>query len=197
MERFFRLLQFPLQKRWFLWALLVINILGSAYGFYWYRFQLAETPWYYLIFVPDSPLSSSLFCVALTLILARKPNSLIQLWAYLWAIKYGIWAVIINGDVAYSYTAMFSRENLMLALSHAGMALEGFIFLRHLNFNVRQLGIVAAWLFINDFVDYVLNQHPFLFAPSQLALAQAAAVTLSLGLIIIARYFLQRQNMLA
>ena len=38
--------------------LLICNILGTLYGFIWYGDQLAKTPWYFLPFIPDSPIAS-------------------------------------------------------------------------------------------------------------------------------------------
>lgn len=182
-------------ERWFLWLLFVINILGSVYGFYWYRYQIADTPWYYLIFVPDSPLSTTLFCIALLTIQWQKKLPILKLWAYFWLIKYGIWAVIINIDVAVSYTDLFSTENLLLAISHAGMALEGFLFLRYLKFKSFDLIIISLWLIINDFMDYVLNLHPYLFDDAQLRLARFSAISLSILLILAGFYLLYyRQN---
>lgn len=182
-------------ERWFLWLLFVINILGSVYGFYWYRYQISDTPWYYLIFVPDSPLSTTLFCIALLTIQWQKKLPILKLWAYFWLIKYGIWAVIINIDVAVSYTDLFSTENLLLAISHAGMALEGFLFLRYLKFKSFDLIIISLWLIINDFMDYVLNLHPYLFDDAQLRLARFSAISLSILLILAGFYLLYyRQN---
>lgn len=38
--------------------LLLVNAAGTVYGYYWYRYQLAETPPLFLPFVPDSPTAS-------------------------------------------------------------------------------------------------------------------------------------------
>ncbi|HEX3015806.1 MAG TPA: DUF1405 domain-containing protein [Desulfobacteria bacterium] len=178
-----RLLAYPF-NRWFIILLLIINILGSGYGFYWYRFQLQETPWYYLLFVPDSPLSSTLFSLTLILILARRRQPWLELFACLWVIKYGVWAVIINADVG--LRGQFTFENLMLAVSHLGMAIEGVIFLPHVRVSLRHAIVLGVWLILNDFLDYAVGVHPYLFDPGQLTLATWSAITLSVALILAA-----------
>ncbi len=193
LKSFLRLLANPFQRR-FLVMLLIINLLGSLYGFYWYRYQLVETKWYYLPFVPDSPLSSSLFTLALLLILLEKRNSLLELLAYLWVIKYGLWAVIINLNYGYLNPAGFGFENWMLTFSHLGMAVEGFLFLRHLKFPKVQLWMMILWLAINDFVDYSLGQHPWLFDERQLSLAGSSAVVLSLLVVVISFFYLNQKK---
>jgi uncharacterized membrane protein YpjA len=182
LHRFFDLLKNPFRS-WFIWALLLINIVGSLYGFYWYRYQLAETPWYHLIFVPDSPLSSTFFCVVLITILIKRRSTLFELLAYLWVIKYGIWAVIINLDAGY-ILGEFTFENWLLSLSHLGMAIEGMIFLPHLRISKFNIILLMLWLGINDFMDYKIDLHPYLFDPSQLVLAYSIAIILSVILII-------------
>lgn len=44
------------------WLLLFVNAAGTVYGYYWYRYQLAETPPVFLPFVPDSPTASLFLC---------------------------------------------------------------------------------------------------------------------------------------
>jgi len=191
-KSFLRLLCNPFE-RGFLWSLVLINFLGSIYGFYWYRFQLAETPWYYLIFIPDSPLSSSLFTIALITIIMCKRSSWLELLAYFWVIKYGIWAVILNLDV--NNYGQFGFDNLMLTISHAGMAVEGFLFLRHLKYSVPQLLGIVLWLGINDYMDYVVGLHPWLFDPGQLGLAQSSAIGLSVLLVLLGTLYLKNKNL--
>ncbi|MDK2820448.1 MAG: hypothetical protein PWP31_413 [Clostridia bacterium] len=42
-----------------------INIIGTIYGYYWYKEQLINTPLIWCFFTPDSPLSTTLFALAL------------------------------------------------------------------------------------------------------------------------------------
>ena len=80
-------------QRRFLLLLFVINLLGTLYGYYWYRYQLAQTPLPYLPFVPDSPTASLFFTIVLWLYLRRRNNPYIEAFAAVTLFKYGIWAV--------------------------------------------------------------------------------------------------------
>ncbi len=80
-------------------ALFIVNVLGTIYGYYWYKSQLFETPDWLRIFVPDSPTASLFFCFVLLLWIFNKQNGLIEALAYVSLVKYGIWAVAMNGAV--------------------------------------------------------------------------------------------------
>ncbi|MGI9952185.1 DUF1405 domain-containing protein [Moorellaceae bacterium AZ2] len=168
---------------WFLKTLLVINLLGSLYGYYWYRGQLAATPWVWWVFTPDSPLSTSLFTLALALALKGKENPLLRLLAAAGVIKYGLWAAVIISDYWLKGGPVEPLE-VMLFLSHLGMGAEGYIFVRHWPANFRQVLLAGVWLGINDYVDYVLGRHPYLFRADQEGLAAVTAVGLSSLLIL-------------
>lgn len=60
-----------LSNRSFIGLLLAINLFGTVYGYYWYRYQLAETPAKFLLFVPDSP-TASLFCASIDRVFMEK-----------------------------------------------------------------------------------------------------------------------------
>lgn len=168
-------------RRW-LWLLVVINFLGSIYGYYWYHVQLSANPVYWWIFIPDSPLSCTLFMLGLLLWLFRKRFGLLGIIGCLAVIKYGIWAVVIN----YTYwqiTGNFTLENLMLSLSHLGMAVQGMVYLLGITIEGRQIIWAGIWLLAWDFMDYVVGLHPYLFDQRQYSIAQGWAVGLSVFLI--------------
>ncbi len=77
--------------------LLICNILGTLYGFIWYGDQLAKTPWYFLPFIPDSPIASLFFCVLLLFVsFFNKHIPFVEALAFVTLLKYGLWAVIMN-----------------------------------------------------------------------------------------------------
>lgn len=162
----------------FMVPLVFINILGSAYGYYWYREQLAVTPFYFWPFVPDSPLSTTLFALALIVRYNGAGFPLFQTVALTASIKYGLWAVVIisqywlgGGQVEFTET--------MLWLSHLGMAAEGAIFLKTIQPGRAVILLTAAWMLLNDLMDYGLGLHPYLFAVGQEHLAKVTAVGLT------------------
>jgi len=101
------------------------------------------------------------------------------LLAFMMVIKYGIWAVIINLHFWY-LTGEFTLENWMLTLSHAGMALEGYLFVKDYFFGRWPFIFGAGWLVIEDIADYGFGLHPYLFDESQWTLALVTAVFLTL-----------------
>lgn len=181
-NRIWKLLMVNSFERFFLITLLVVNVFGSIYGYYWYGDQLASTPVLWWLFVPDSPLSTSLFSVSLVFFLFHKTLKFVPLLALGSLIKYGLWAVVINMDLLVAGEG-FSWLNLMLSLSHLGMAGEGIIFLRQIKFSVEEIFLLSVWFICQDYVDYVIGLHPFLFSDRQLSLAQGMAVILSVLII--------------
>jgi len=150
-----------LEKRWFLWTLLVINLLGTIYGFFWYGNQLADTPAYLRLFVPDSPTGSGLFTLVLLTYLLGRHVPILEALAGITNFKYGVWAVavILAGW-------LFGREvywtDVMLLVSHTGMAVESVLYARFFKLSWLPVGIASLWTLNNDFLDYVMDIHPWL-----------------------------------
>ncbi|MGI6492341.1 MAG: DUF1405 domain-containing protein [Pelotomaculum sp.] len=175
--------QNPQQVRYII-PLLCINVPGSIYGFYWYREQLAATPVYFWPFVPDSPLSSSLFVLALLLSLFGFHKTLLQVLACSISIKYGIWAVVMISQYWASGGALEATE-AMLWISHLGMAVEGAVFLRAYSFGRAGVLTAGAWMLLNDLMDYGASLHPYLFMAGQTTAAMLTAFTLTALLLLI------------
>ena len=169
----------PWQAR-FTIPLIVINAVGSAYGYYWYREQLAGTPLYYWPFVPDSPLSATLFAVALLLSLAGSGSILYRAVALTASIKYGIWAMVMISHY-WLNSGPLELTEAMLWLSHFGMALQGLIYLKTLRLDRRVILLTAFWMVLNDLMDYGMGLHPYLFTEGQAQLALVSAVGLTLS----------------
>jgi uncharacterized membrane protein YpjA len=155
-----------LERRWFLWTLFVINFLGSIYGFWWYKNQLASTPITWWMFVPDSPTASTLFTLVLLLWLFSSRSPLVEAFASVTLFKYGIWAVVMivwGGalDPAPFMDAL-NWQHWMLIVSHLGMALEAVLFAPFYTYGRKHVMIVAVWTLLNDALDYGLDIHPWL-----------------------------------
>jgi uncharacterized membrane protein YpjA len=180
----------PWQRRFTL-PLVIINALGSAYGFYWYHEQLAATPIRLWLFVADSPLASTLFTLALLIRGSGALRRLFQVIAFTAAIKYGLWAIVIITQFWVDYGQVGPTE-VMLWASHLGMAVEGVIFLKTMQFSRVAAGVTLLWMLPNDLLDYCAGLHPYLFAPEQEVLALATALLLTVlitaGLLILRRY---------
>lgn len=154
-----------LGKSWFLWLLLIINFFGTIYGFIWYGNQLADTPALLRIFVPDSPTGSGLFTLVIFSYIIGRQYPFLEALAGITNFKYGVWAVavIVSGwmlgnDVHWT--------DIMLLTSHAGMAVESALYSKFYRLSWLPVGVAALWTLNNDFLDYVMDIHPWL--PDQL-----------------------------
>nr|WP_273852278.1 DUF1405 domain-containing protein [Pseudalkalibacillus spartinae] len=148
-----------LKSKPFLVLLLLINVPGTIYGYYWYGWQLADTKPIFLLFVPDSPTASLFFCVILVAFLFGKNWPLMEALAAVTLFKYGIWAVVMNALVMVE-TGQLSGVAIMLILSHLGMAIEGLLFTPFYKIKPWHLVLVAVWTLHNDVIDYVFGQMP-------------------------------------
>lgn len=150
-----------LGAKWFLWILFIINFLGTIYGFIWYEAQLADTYPPLRIFVPDSPTGSGLFTLVLLTYLIGRQYPLLEALAGITNFKYGVWAVSV---IVFSW--ILGNEvnwvDMMLLLSHAGMAIESALYAKFYRLSWLPVGLAALWTLNNDFLDYVMDIHPWL-----------------------------------
>lgn len=180
-----------LMNRSFLWVLLWVNLLGTIYGYYWYKNQMQDTPPVLLPFVPDSPTSSLFFTVFVLLLLLGRSNPFIEMMALMTSFKYGVWCVVVLtmygiGD------GYIDPANIMLIFSHAGMAAEVLLYNFAYRFGAKHVWLGAAWLLVNDFFDYVFKVHPYL--EDDRFLSEVAVFTISLSIFTILLTFWLRQR---
>lgn len=148
-----------MRQRSSLIALFIVNVLGTIYGYYWYKSQLIETPDWLKIVVPDSPTASLFFCFVLLLWFFKKQNGLIEAFAYVSLVKYGIWAVAMNGAVLY-LEGRLDQIAIMLILSHAGMALQAILYAPMFKVKKWHLAIACIWILQDLIFDYVFGTMP-------------------------------------
>lgn len=188
-------------RRWW-WTLLVVNFLGSLYGFYWYWPQLQETPLWQWLIVPDSPGSTFLLCIWLALMLAGAdwrsgPMQWLGAVAFVANMKYGLWTAIVLPQAGLKFGWQF--DFVHLSISHAGMWVQGIIFSR---FYPPALGPAAGalvFMWFQDLVDYAVPAfmtHPTLPYQSEFAFARNTAVALSSiwGLYLVGQAVFDRQR---
>ncbi|MFN7252225.1 MAG: DUF1405 domain-containing protein [Anaerobacillus sp.] len=149
-----------LRKKWVLSLLLIANLVGTIYGYWWYKEQLAITPRQFYIFVPDSPTASLFLVFVLVVFLFKKNWPLMEAFAAVTLIKYGVWAVVMNIAAGLA-GATLTWENYMLIASHGAMAIQALIFAPYFRIKVRHLIIVSIWTITNDIIDYVYGMHPW------------------------------------
>lgn len=195
MMQLFTYLQYLIRQRWVIGALFLINLLGTIYGYYWYRNQLAITEWYLLPFVPDSPTASLFFTLVLLFLLRNQHTSFIAAFAAITSIKYGIWAVVAILWGAALGSALYI-EHFMLIVSHLGMALEAILFYSYYRIKWRDFFLVSLWTLLNDFLDYTLDIHPWTAYELEVRQNQLAIFTVLLSLFCIGfvAYLVKKQR---
>lgn len=148
-----------LANRSVLWLLLITNFLGTIYAYYWYRYQLVETPPIFLAFVPDSPTACLFFVFVLVAFILGKNWPLFEALAMVTLFKYGIWAVVMNFLVLV-VTGHLDWIGYMLMISHGAMALQGVLYAPFYRFKMWHLVVTGIWTLHNDVIDYVFFMLP-------------------------------------
>lgn len=183
---------YMITHRAFLTLLLIINVLGTAYGYYWYKGQLASTEPKFFIFVPDSPTASLFFCFAILGWLLGKNFKLMEALALITLIKYGIWAVVMN-LLTFLETGSIGGMGWMLVFSHFMMAVQAVLYLPKYNFGLIHVTIAAIWTLHNDVIDYLFGQMPTYRAIEQYA-SQIGYFTFWLSICCIMLAFLEARK---
>jgi len=149
-----------LTRRTNLFILLMINLLGTIYGYYWYKDQLVATPFPYVLFVPDSPTASLFFCFVLGALILGRNWPLMEALAVTSLFKYGVWAVGMNIAAGLiGYPLQFG--NYLLIFSHSCMAIEGLLFIPFYKIKPWHLVFASLVLIHNEIVDYVFHIMPW------------------------------------
>lgn len=143
----------------FLVVLFLINLFGTIYGYIWYKSQLIATPTIFLPFVPDSPTASLFFTIFLFFFIFNKHVPYIEALAITSLFKYGIWAVVMN-FLTLQVNGTLSWEGYMLMASHAGMAIQGLLYVPYYQIKLRHLTVAAIWILHNEIIDYVYGMMP-------------------------------------
>lgn len=149
-----------LKDKLFLTLLLIINIGGTIYGYIWYKNQLAITPPKFLIFVPDSPTASLFFCFVLIAFLMNRNLPLMEAFAAVTLLKYGIWAVVMIVAAAMAGDILNWKQYMLIG-SHIGMALQGLLYAPYYRIKSWHLVVVALWTVHNDIIDYIFGMYPW------------------------------------
>ncbi len=140
--------------------LLLVNLIGILYGFYYYLPKFGQTNPLLWPLVPDSPLSILFFVLVLAGIWR---GAFASFFASAWMVKYGVWTVF----VMLFHPQYYMRPEFLLEawalfiIPHIGMAFEPVLILRR-DFKWQHAAIVLAILLINDFSDYAVGTRPMI-----------------------------------
>jgi uncharacterized membrane protein YpjA len=139
--------------------LLLVNILGTVYGYAWYGGQLSNTPTIFLPFVPDSPTASLFFVFVLLAFTLKKNWGLMEALAMITLFKYGIWAVVMN-LLTLMVNGSLGLVGYMLMLSHLGMVVQGLLYAPFYRIKPWHLVVAAIWTLHNEMIDYLFGMMP-------------------------------------
>lgn len=139
----------------FMWVIVAINLVGTAFGFWYYRFQFRELPVEMWPFIPDSPGATLLIAAALAAWALGRSNDTLAALAFFGNIKLGLWtpyvlAAFWPAFLAGAGPAMYA----FLFVSHLGMVLQAFVLHRITDFPLKAVGIATAWYTVDLLMDY-------------------------------------------
>jgi len=139
----------------FVWVIVAINLLGTAFGFWYYRFQFRELPVEMWAFIPDSPGATLLIALALAAWALGRSSDTLATLAFFGNVKLGLWTpyvlvVFYPAFLANSGPAMYA----FLLVSHLGMVVQAFVLHRITDFPLKAVGIATAWYTVDLLMDY-------------------------------------------
>jgi uncharacterized membrane protein YpjA len=132
----------------------VTNLLGTAFGFWYYRFQFSLEPVVMWPFVPDSPVATLFIACAFGAWYLGRTNEYLNALAFFGCLKLGAWTpyvlLVFADDFSYLHPAMYN----FLFWSHLAMVVEAFVIHRFSGFPIRAVLVAVVWYGFNDLVDY-------------------------------------------
>jgi uncharacterized membrane protein YpjA len=134
------------------------NLAGTAFGFWYYRFQFAGTELAAWPLLPDSPLATLFAALAFGLWYVGRGSDYAAAFAFVGCWKLGLWTpyvLVVFADAFLASTPL--PLYLFLVTSHLAMVLQAFVLHRVSTFRVRALVAALAWYGLNDVVDYFLT----------------------------------------
>jgi uncharacterized membrane protein YpjA len=149
--------------RW-AWVVVAVNLLGTAFGFWYYGFhplsepvlvgQFALEPPATWLLVPDSPTATLFVAASLAAWKLGRSREWLNALAFFGCIKLGAWTPFVllafKSEFSYLHPAMYN----FLFWSHLAMVAEAFLIHRYSDFPTRAVAVGAGWYLLNDVVDY-------------------------------------------
>ncbi|MBI5253142.1 MAG: DUF1405 domain-containing protein [Euryarchaeota archaeon] len=165
-----------------LFAAMLTNLAGAAFGFLYYKTMFASLSLKYWIFIPDSPLSTLIFSISILLILIGKKNNLLSFAACVYVMKYGFWTVfVILFYSGYFLAPQNAPFYWLMFVLHLGMIIEPVFILRTIEPRRGHLLFLLFWFLLNDYVDYWLGITPLsMFSFSRIEVVRNVSIASSI-----------------
>lgn len=136
------------------WLVVAINVAGTGFGFWYYRHQFAETSMVMWPFVPDSPLATILFALALASWKLGREQPWLTTMAFFGNVILGLWTPYVLLAFSEAYQPLHPAMYQFLFWSHLSMVVQALILHRVTDFSVGAVAIALAWYGIDLVVDY-------------------------------------------
>jgi uncharacterized membrane protein YpjA len=174
------------------WPIVAVNLLGTAFGFYYYGFQLARTPTVLWPFVPDSPVATLLVALALASWKLGHPQEWLVAAAFFGNVILGGWTVWVHVAFWEQFGYLHPAMRQFLIWSHAAMVLQAFVLHRIGSFPPWAVAVATGWYAVDTVLDYfvpvlgdlhhtflpVAREEPMFLGADALGVAAAGAVVL-------------------
>jgi uncharacterized membrane protein YpjA len=136
------------------WLVVAVNLAGTAFGFWFYRFQFERTPAEMWLFVPDSPLATLFVAGALAAWKLGRPLEWLTALAFFGNVVLGGWTVWVHLAFWDSFGYLHPAMRQFLIWSHAAMVLQAFLLHRISGFPPRAVAVATLWYALDTTVDY-------------------------------------------
>jgi uncharacterized membrane protein YpjA len=161
------------------------NLAGTAFGFWYYRGQFAVEPAVIWPLVPDSPLATLFAALAFGLWYLDRSNEYLTVLAFFGCLKLGAWTPYVLGVFFEPFIQTVQAPPQVVPLlgeplatyamygflftSHLAMVAEAFVLHRIGDFPIRAVFVALVWYGLNDVVDYFV---PIVGSPHHTLLPQ-------------------------
>ncbi len=148
-----------------LFLVMLINVAGAIFGFFYYQGLLSASPLRYWPFIPDSPASTSLFAAAILLLYLGLKLDWFMYAASVYVMKYGLWTLFVILFYSDYFLAPPLRPfYVTMLILHSGMVIEPILLLPSIERKKQHLAFVT-WFLLNDYLDYEVGTHPLIGYP--------------------------------
>ena len=141
------------------WVVVAINLVGTAFGFYFYAFrtgQLLETPLLMWPWVPDSPLATLFAAGAFGAYALGRPREVLNAFAFFGNLVLGFWTPFVLLVFADAYAWMHPAMYHFLFWSHLGMVVQALVIYRFADFPPWAVGLAVVWYGLDIVVDFLV-----------------------------------------
>lgn len=138
------------------WLIIAVNLAGTAFGFYYYGFQLSQTPVEMWVFVPDSPIATLFIALALAAWKLGIPQDWLTALAFFGNIILGGWTVYVHLAFWPEFGYLHPLMRQFLIWSHAAMVVQAFLLHRISDFPPGAVAVATLWYAVDTTVDYFI-----------------------------------------